>query len=455
MTRHRTLYVCRQCAHETPRWFGRCPACGSWNTLEEDLAAEPGGGGLAPGISGGGDPVPIGSVAVEDAVRFSTGIGELDRVLGGGAVTGSLILMGGDPGIGKSSLLLQASARVAAAGGRTLYASGEESSRQIRLRAERLGTLGNDLFVLSESNLDLVEKHALQLEPLLLVVDSIQAAYKPEVAGLPGSVTQVREGAVQLLRLAKTREITIFIVGHVTKEGALAGPRVLEHVVDTVLYLEGDPHSQLRVLRAVKNRFGSTNEIGLLEMRDEGLVDVPDASRMFLSERPLAAAGSVVVPTVEGSRPLLVEIQALVGTSSSMPPRRTADGIDGKRVQLLIAVLEKRAGLLLGARDVYVKVAGGINLEEPAVDLGLAVALASSFRDRPSQPQTLVFGEVGLAGEVRAVSRAGQRVREAEKMGFRRVILPEGNFKDVTANPSLELIGVKTIAEGLEAALEG
>jgi DNA repair protein RadA/Sms len=423
--------------------------------VEEPVAKSSAGAraGISPGLSTGDKPVAIGAVAVDDVPRFPTGSTELDRVLGGGIVPGSFVLVGGDPGIGKSTILLQLASRVAEQHGTVLYVSGEESAQQLRLRADRLGTLQERLLVVAETNLDVIEQHVTQVAPRLLIVDSIQTVFKPDLPAAPGSVSQVREGAAQLLRLAKGQNIAVFIVGHVTKEGSLAGPRVLEHIVDTVLYFEGERHASFRVLRAVKNRFGSTNEIGLFEMRDVGLVEVANGSQLFLSERPLDVAGSVVVPSLEGTRPLLVELQALVSASTFVSPRRTADGVDLNRVQLIIAVLEKRVGLLLGNHDAYVKVAGGVRLAEPAVDLGLAVALASSFRDQPPDRRTVVAGEVGLAGEVRGVSRAEQRVREAEKMGFERVVLPQANLRNLSIKTDLELVGVETVMEGLEAAL--
>lgn len=454
MSKRKLAYVCQECGYDSPRWLGKCPGCGNWNTMVEELInSEPARGHTSGGLSNGQKPVPIGMVDTEDAPRFTTGSGELDRVLGQGIMPGSLVLVVGDPGVGKSSLTLQVCAHVAAVRGKVLYVTGEESARQVRLRADRLGTLHDNLFILSETNLDAIEQYTLELRPHLLIVDSIQTVYKPEIPSAPGSVSQVRECAAQLLRLAKTHSIATILVGHVTKEGSLAGPRVLEHIVDTVLYFEGERNAQFRVLRAVKNRFGSTNEIGLFEMRGTGLCDVPDASKLFLSERPLQVSGSVVVPTVEGTRPLLVELQALVSGSPYMPPRRTSDGVDIKRVQLLLAVLEKRVGLNLGNSDVYVKVAGGIAVDEPAVDLGLAVVIASSFRDCTTEPTSVVFGEVGLAGEVRAVPQVEQRIREAEKMGFGRVILPKGNLKALSLNTTLDLVGVETVEEGLEAAL--
>lgn len=455
MGKRKTAFCCQQCGYDSPKWLGRCPGCGAWNTMvEETVRTEPVRGGLGAGLAGGQPPVPIAEVEVADMPRFATGSGELDRVLGGGIITGSMVLIVGDPGVGKSSLTLKNCAYVARNSGKVLYVTGEESVRQVRLRADRLAAIADQLYVLSETNLEVIEQQAMKMNPKLLVIDSIQTMFRPELASAPGSVSQVRESAVQLLRLAKNNAVAIFVVGHVTKDGALAGPRVLEHIVDTVLYFEGERNAQFRVLRAVKNRFGSTNEIGLFEMRSEGLIDVPDASKLFLSERPMAVPGSVVIPTVEGTRPLLVEIQALVSDSPFMPPRRTADYVDIKRIQLLLAVLEKRVGMLLGTSDVYVKIAGGIKVDEPAVDLGLILALASSFRNRRTAASTVLVGEVGLAGEVRAVSQIEVRLREAAKMGFSRMILPKGNLKNLPDDGSIALVGVETVAEALEAGLE-
>ncbi|MBY6276543.1 DNA repair protein RadA [Symbiobacterium thermophilum] len=454
MAKSRSAFFCQECGYESPRWMGRCPGCGAWNTMVEEPVNPPGGRGLLTSDPGtGGPPLAIGEVETEDAQRLETGMDELDRVLGGGIVPGSFVLVGGDPGIGKSTLLLQLAAAVARQHGTVLYASGEESARQIRMRADRLGTIHPRLLVLAETNLEAIAHHAAQVAPRLLIVDSIQTVFRPDLPSAPGSVSQVRECAAQLLRVAKGQNLAIFIVGHVTKEGSLAGPRVLEHIVDTVLYFEGDRHASFRILRAVKNRFGSTNEIGIFEMRDAGLAPVGNASQLFLAERPVEVAGSVVMPAMEGTRPLLVEVQALVSASTFVTPRRTAEGIDLNRLQLIIAVLEKRVGLLLGNHDAYVKVAGGVRLAEPAIDLALAVALASSFRDQPPDPRTVVVGEVGLAGEVRAVSRIDQRIREAEKMGFDRMVLPRANLRSLSMKTDVELVGVETVMEGLEAAL--
>lgn len=456
MSKRKTAFFCQECGAESPKWLGRCPGCGAWNTLVEELIPEAPvrTSGLSLGLSSGQASVPITDVDVTEAPRFTTGSAELDRVLGNGLLPGSLSLIVGDPGVGKSSLTIKVCANIAKNKGKVLYVTGEESTKQVKLRAERLQSIQENLYVLSETNLEVIEQQVEKLKPVMLVVDSIQTIFRPEIQSAPGSISQVRECAVQLLRLTKLNSLTTILVGHVLKDGTLAGPRALEHIVDTVLYFEGDRNGQYRVLRAVKNRFGSTNEIGLFEMRTEGLVDVPDASKLFLSERPLDVSGSIVVPTIEGTRPLLVEIQALVSTSPFMPSRRTSDSVDIKRIQLILAVLEKRVGMPLGNQDVYVKVAGGINIDEPAIDLGLAVALASSFRDCKTSPGTAVLGEVGLAGEIRAVAQAETRIREAERMGFKRIILPKGNLKGLAIRSSVKLIGVETISEGLAAVLE-
>ncbi len=455
MAKIKTRFVCQECGSVSPKWLGKCPSCNNWNTIVEEFIAKESKSDKtkAFGISIDNKPESILKVETKDFPRFSTGSLELDRVLGDGVVPASLVLMVGDPGIGKSSLILQVCAYIAERQGKVLYVTGEESVRQIKLRADRLNALNENLYILSESNLDLIEKYAIELEPKLLVIDSIQTVFRPDIQSAPGSVSQVRESAVQLLRLAKSNYISTFIVGHVTKEGSLAGPRVLEHIVDTVLYFEGDMNLQYRVLRAVKNRFGSTNEIGLFDMKAEGLIDVPNPSEMFLSERPINVAGSVVIPTIEGTRPLLVEIQALVSNSTYMQPRRTADGIDIKRIQLLLAVLEKRSGIIFSNCDVYAKVAGGITVDEPAIDLGLAVALASNLRNTCTDSTAAIFGEVGLAGEVRAVTHVEKRVREAEKMGFKKIILPKANLNNITKQTKINLIGVKSVSDGLKEAM--
>lgn len=453
--KQKTMYVCQECGYDTVKWMGRCPGCGAWNTMvEERVVPDPKGGGLRLGLSDKAKPCPIGEVRVEDIPRFSSGSGELDRVLGGGIIPGSMVLIVGDPGVGKSSLTLGSSAAVARAGHRVLYVTGEESTRQIRMRADRLQAIAENLLVVSETNLETIESHVEDIKPDLLIIDSIQTILKPEVQSAPGSVSQVRECAVDLLRIAKTNGIATFLIGHVTKDGTLAGPRVLEHIVDTVLYFEGERNAEFRVLRAVKNRFGSTNEIGLFEMRDIGLVDVPDASKLFLSDREMDS-GAVIIPTVEGTRPLLVELQALVAPTPYVPPRRTADSVDIKRIQLLLAVLEKRVHLSsIGACDVYIKVAGSIRIDEPAADLGICVAMASSFAGRLLRPKTIVFGEVGLSGEVRAVSQAEPRILEAKRLGFTDAVLPMKNAKQIKHGiEGMRLHGTETIGEALRLAM--
>ena len=453
--KRRTVYVCQECGYETPKWLGKCPGCGAWNTMAEEFAPpEPGkGGGLSLGLSDTQKPLPISRVEVEDLPRFSAGSPELDRVLGGGIIPGSMVLIVGDPGVGKSSLTLQACANTAREGKTVLYVTGEESVRQVRMRADRLDALADQLMVVSETNLETIGVHVADVKPELLVIDSIQTIYRPDVQSAPGSVSQVRECSVELLRMAKTRGIAVFVIGHVTKEGSLAGPRVLEHIVDTVLYFEGERNAAYRLLRAVKNRFGSTNELGLFEMRDVGLVDVPDASKLFLSDRE-SDAGTAVVPTLEGTRPLLVELQALVAPTPYVPPRRTSDAVDIKSIQLLLAVLEKRAHLSLGTCDVYVKVAGGIKIDEPAADLGICVAMASSFANRLPRPKTVVFGEVGLSGEIRAVSQADVRVNEAKRLGFLHAVLPMKNYSQMKDEvKGIRLYGAESIGDALKLAM--
>lgn len=437
--------------------MGRCPDCGSWNSLTEEAVSKPEGRG-ARGATGA-RPIAYDLIKGGEGGRRSTGIRELDRVLGGGLVAGSVILIGGDPGIGKSTLLLQAMALIAAAPGGdpkisgVLYVSGEESPHQIRLRGERLGVRAEGLFVYPETELDRILATAREMGPRAVVIDSIQTIYSETVASAPGSVTQLRESAGTLMRFAKESGTPTFLIGHVTKEGAIAGPRVLEHIVDTVLYFEGDRGQPFRILRAVKNRFGSTNEIGVFEMRSSGLEEVTNPSELFLSDRgsDAAPAGSVVIPSIEGTRPILVELQALVSPCNFGIPRRTAIGADSSRLSLLLAVMEKRVGIHVGAQDVFVNVVGGLQLGEPAVDLGLVAAVASSLKDRPIPKNTAVFGEVGLGGEVRAVAQAELRLNEAAKMGFKRCILPERNLAKLSNGPPLEGVGVGSVREALEA----
>lgn len=455
MVKVKTKFYCTECGYETPKWYGKCPGCGSWNTMVEETEKVVKTQGLTSGIFHTKEkPLPIINIESGQEPRVQTGIAELNRVLGGGVVPGSLILVGGDPGIGKSTLLLQTSHELARAGLRVLYISGEESTRQTKLRAERLGALSAELYVLCESSMDNIEEAIDQIKPDFLVIDSIQTVYLAEVTSAPGSVSQVRECTARFMRIAKGQGIATVLVGHVTKEGAIAGPRMLEHMVDCVLYFEGERHHSYRLLRAVKNRFGSTNEIGIFEMNEAGLTEVANPSELFLSERPLGVAGSTVVASMEGTRPMLVELQALIASTHFPSPRRMATGVDHNRMNLIIAVLEKRMGMFLQNQDAYVNLAGGVKLDEPAVDLAMAVSIASSFRDLSTKPYDVIFGEVGLTGEVRAVARAEQRVKEAAKLGFKRVILPEKSMKGWNGPKDIQLIGVNTVADALAVALD-
>ncbi|ACM22042.1 DNA repair protein RadA [Geotalea daltonii FRC-32] len=442
----KTLYSCQKCGYQSAKWLGRCPDCGAWNTMEEEVAIK--SGAAASRALPGGPPLPINQVGGEAEMHLPTGISEFDRVLGGGLVAGSLVLIGGDPGIGKSTLLLQAMNHVAKTG-TVLYVSGEESARQIKLRGARMGVNAPGLYVLAETALENILAHIARMQPKAIVIDSIQTIFTSGLESAPGSVSQVRETAGRLMIMAKGSGIPVFIVGHVTKDGAIAGPRVLEHLVDTVLYFEGDSGHPFRILRAVKNRFGSTNEIGVFEMKEGGLCEVRNPSELFLSERPMGASGSVVVASLEGSRPVLVELQALVSASSLGVPRRTTIGVDHHRLSLLVAVLEKKVGLSLAGQDIFLNVAGGVKLNEPAADLGMVVAVASSHLDKPIAGNTLLLGEVGLTGEVRGITQPELRVKEAAKLGFSRCILPAGNLKQVKAK-GLELIGVKSVDEALD-----
>lgn len=441
----KSVFFCQNCGHEESKWLGQCPMCREWNTFVEEKAAPVKARSAGTGSGGGADIVALSSVQTEKEERTMTGIGELDRVLGGGIVPGSLVLVGGDPGIGKSTLLLQVCRELAAMGKKVLYISGEESLRQIKMRANRMGEFAESIYLLCETNLDSIRGIIEKQKPDMVVIDSIQTMYDETVASAPGSVSQVRESTNVFMQLAKGLGISIFIVGHVTKEGTVAGPRVLEHMVDTVLYFEGDRHASYRILRAVKNRFGSTNEIGVFEMRQRGLEEVKNPSEFMLDGRPENAPGSVVVCAIEGTRPMLMEIQALVCKTSFGMPRRTAAGADYNRVNLLMAVLEKRLGLPLSNYDAYVNIAGGIRMNEPASDLGIIIAIASSYKNRPVPGDTIAFGEVGLSGEVRAVSMPEQRVAEAKKLGFKTCIMPEVSVKSVGNAEGIEIIGIKTV----------
>ena len=439
--------MCQECGYESPKWLGKCPGCGEWNKMVEEVEVTGGNRRGAFAHSQGvstilSKPTPITAIESLSEPRILTDLNELNRVLGGGVVKGSLVLIGGDPGIGKSTLLLQVSSQLAHKGNQVLYISGEESLRQTKLRAERLGVQSENLLVYSETNLEEINRNIESTNPSFVIIDSIQTVFHPEVTSAPGSVSQVRECTSELMRIGKTKGIAIFIVGHVTKEGSIAGPRLLEHMVDTVLYFEGERHHTYRILRAVKNRFGSTNEMGIFEMKEYGLEEVANPSEIFLEERSQGAAGSTVVASMEGTRPVLVEIQALISPTSFGNPRRMATGIDNNRVPLLMAVLEKRMGMLLQNQDAYLKVAGGVKLDEPAIDLAICVSIASSFRDKTTRATDCIIGEVGLTGEVRRVSRIEQRVQEAAKLGFERVILPANNLGGWQCPKGVELIGV-------------
>ena len=443
----KSVFFCQNCGHEESKWLGQCPACREWNTFVEEKVTSVKAGTVRDKKEA--QIVALSSVETDEDERMMTEMAELDRVLGGGIVPGSLVLVGGDPGIGKSTLLLQVCQRLAAMNKKILYISGEESLKQIKLRANRMGDFSHTLFLLCETNLDMIRGVIEQQTPDMVVIDSIQTMYNEEVGSAPGSVSQVRESTNILMQLAKGLGISIFIVGHVTKEGTVAGPRVLEHMVDTVLYFEGDRHASYRILRAVKNRFGSTNEIGVFEMQKSGLVEVENPSEFMLSGRPEHASGSVVACAMEGTRPMLMEIQALVCKSSFGMPRRTAAGLDYNRVNLLMAVLEKRAGLPLSSYDAYVNIAGGIRMNEPAADLGIVMEIASSYKNKPVSEDAIVFGEVGLSGEVRAVTMPEQRVAEAKKLGFKTCILPEVSVKGLGQVEGIEVIGVRSVNQAM------
>ncbi len=442
-----SIFFCQSCGYESSKWMGQCPGCREWNTFVEEVVDKKSAGTLAKqkGSAIEAKVLPLSEIELTSEKRVSTGMKELDRVLGGGIVKGSMVLVGGDPGIGKSTLLLQVCKNLSDEKIKVLYISGEESLQQIKIRAERIGTFGDSLKLLCETNLDTIQAVIDREKPQIVVIDSIQTMFNEAVSSAPGSVSQVRESTGVLMQIAKGKGISIFIVGHVTKEGVVAGPRVLEHMVDTVLYFEGDRHAAYRILRGVKNRFGSTNEIGVFEMRQSGLNEVENPSEYMLSGKPVGASGSVVACSMEGTRPILVEVQALVCHSNFGIPRRTAAGTDFNRVNLLMAVLEKRLGLKLADCDAYVNIAGGIKMNEPAMDLGIVLALISSYKDKPVDEKTICFGEVGLSGEVRAVNMAEQRVQEAKKLGFEVCILPEVCRAAMPQVTGIRLVGVNSI----------
>jgi DNA repair protein RadA/Sms len=448
----KTVFTCQVCGYQTPRWLGKCPDCGQWDTLAEEALAKAGSQGFGRNILTAlkNKPVPIDSIELDHEERIMTGIKEFDRVLGGGLVTGTLVLIGGDPGIGKSTLMLQSLYGLAAGGHKVLYVSGEESIRQIRLRSKRLGTIAPEILVVSEVDMESILSMVESAKPDVMVIDSIQTMFNSDLSSAPGSVSQVRESAMRLMLMAKKTNIPTFLVGHVTKEGAIAGPRLLEHMVDTVLYFEGDRSHVFRILRAVKNRFGSTNEIGVFEMKEKGLEEVGNPSAVFLSERPSNSPGSVVTASMEGSRPILVELQALASATNFGTPRRTILGLDHNRVALLAAVMEKKLGMHLMSHDIFMNVAGGVKVDEPAIDMGIISAIASSFLDRPIPDNHVVLGEVGLTGEVRAISHVETRVGEVKKMGFTKCFVPQTNLKRMTETEGIDVIGIRTVAEAIE-----
>ncbi len=447
MAKTRTRFVCQECGAQQPRWVGRCPECGAWNSYDEERELP-----VAPLAGSAAEPVPITQVPIHDALRFPSGSSEFDRVLGGGVVPGSLVLLGGEPGAGKSTLTTQISQRLAEAGRKVLYVSGEESPAQIRLRAERLGAQSDGLLLLAETDAEAIGRAIERLRPEWVVIDSIQTVYDPRLPSAPGSMTQIREATAAFMRLAKGQGAAICIVGHVTKEGTLAGPRTLEHMVDTVLYFEGDRFRAFRLLRAVKNRFGSTQEVGVFEMRSTGLVEVPDPSALFLAERAENSTGSAIAVPMEGSRPLLVEVQALVAPTPLATPRRAATGVDGARLVQILAVLERRVGLPLSKADVHVNVVGGLEVEEPAADLAIALAIGSGVRERQLPADLVAIGEIGLGGELRSVTQVEPRLREAAKLGFTRAIVPRANAEAVKEIPQMTIVAASRLIDALAAA---
>ena len=450
-----TIYVCQNCGHQSRKWMGQCSDCGEWNTLVEERfrpSAQPAAAGTPGFMSGYRDvsPIVFSDIESQDDARVSSGIEEFDRVLGGGIVAGSLVLIGGAPGIGKSTIVIQMAEKLSRIGAKVLYVSGEESERQIKMRGERLGLNADNLFLLPETNLQSIMAQIEKLQPQFVIVDSIQTVFSDRIESAPGSVSQVREVAAQLMMYAKQTATPVFLTGHVTKEGSIAGPKTLEHIVDTVLYFEGDRHHNHRIIRATKNRFGAANEIGVFEMTNAGLIPVGNPSELFLQERPEGASGSVVTVSMEGTRPMLVEVQALVSGTKSASGRRMAQGFDYNRTSLLIAVLEKRLGFQLAGDDVFINVAGGLEVDEPAVDLGVVAAIASSFRNLQIPPETAVFGEVGLTGEVRGVLQAQSRAREAQTLGFKKLILPASNRPGLEKLLGIRVVGVRNLEEALD-----
>ncbi|CEP81505.1 DNA repair protein RadA [Paraclostridium sordellii] len=457
MAKIKTKYVCQECGYENSKWLGKCPECSNWNTFVEEIEEKRSKSNKEVFVidKSSSRPLNINSIETIKEQRFSTCINELDRVLGGGVVKGSLVLVGGDPGIGKSTLLIQVSSNVANSGKKVLYISGEESASQIKMRAQRLGIKSDNLYIFAENNLSIIEAHLENVNPDLIIVDSIQTVFSPEITSAPGTVSQIKEGTSRFMKISKKMGISTFVVGHVTKEGALAGPKVLEHMVDTVLYFEGERFNTYRLVRAVKNRFGSTNELGVFEMREIGLVELENPSKILISEKPKDVAGSVIISTVEGTRPMLLELQALVSPTSFGIPKRTATGVDYNRVSLLMAVLEKRVGMQIQNQDVYINVVGGIKINEPSIDLGIVMSIASSFRNIPIDGNVAITGEVGLTGEIRAVSFIEKRIAECKKLGFTKIIIPKSNYEAVKDIKGIDICPVDSVRQAINIVLGG
>lgn len=453
MAKIKTKYVCQSCGYETAKWLGKCPECTKWNTFIEEIDQKSTKKEVFIIDKSSSKPVSINSIESKEEERFTTDINELDRVLGGGIVKGSLVLVGGDPGIGKSTLLIQVSSNVANLGKTVLYITGEESESQIKMRAKRLGINSEKLYIFAENNLSIIESYLESVNPELIILDSIQTVFSPEISSAPGTVSQIKEGTSKFMKISKKMGISTFIVGHVTKEGSLAGPKLLEHMVDTVLYFEGERYNTYRLVRAVKNRFGSTNELGVFEMRDLGLVELDNPSKILISEKPKDVAGSVIISTVEGTRPMLLELQALVSPTSFGIPKRTSTGVDYNRVGMLLAVLEKRVGLQIQNQDVYINIVGGIKINEPSIDLGIAISVASSFRNIPIDEDIAVTGEVGLTGEVRAVSFIEKRIAECKKLGFKKIVVPRSNYDVVKETKGIEIWPVDNLRQAINIVL--
>ncbi|MBH0311656.1 DNA repair protein RadA [Alcaligenes faecalis] len=455
MAKIKTKYVCQYCGYETAKWLGKCPECTKWNTFVEEIDDKSVKKETFIVDKSSSKPVTINSIRSKGEERFSTCINELDRVLGGGVVKGSLVLVGGDPGIGKSTMLIQVSSNVAESGKKVLYITGEESESQIKMRAQRLGINSNNLYIFAENNLSLIEAQLDKIDPEMIILDSIQTVYNPEIASAPGTVSQIKEGTSKFMKIAKKMGISTFLVGHVTKEGSLAGPKLLEHMVDTVLYFEGERYNTYRLVRAVKNRFGSTNELGVFEMRDTGLEELENPSKVLISEKPKDVSGSVIISTVEGTRPMLIELQALVSPTSFGIPKRTSTGVDYNRVAMLLAVLEKRVGLQIQNQDVYLNIVGGIKINEPSIDLGIAIAVASSFKNIAIDENIAVTGEVGLTGEIRAVSFIEKRIAECKKLGFKQIVIPKSNYELVKDTKGIKILPAENLRQAINIVLGG